>query len=513
VKVTPRCAIFLISVLLLAPSVSEGAQFLYTNINGSIKITKYTGPDVGVVIPGTIAGLPVTVIGAQAFQDRLISNVTIPDSVTTLENFAFALCGLTNVVFGTNITTIGEGAFSGCGNLRKIAIPKGISSLGPSTFANCGSLAQITVPDNIVSISASAFANCAAVSNISLGKGVLALGELLFPGCTGLKAINVDPLNPVFSNSDGVLFNKSQSELLFYPPAKADSTYTISDTVTNIAPDVFRDPPLSSLSVSDQNPSYAALDGVLFNKDQTELIRFPRKNPQYNYVVPDSVTTIGDGAFCNASGLYSISAPEVRVVGDRAFDSCPVLWQASFRDLVEIKGQAFVDCRILIMVDLGDKLTIIGTNAFYGCDALESITVPRSVQRIDSKAFADCPALERVYFLGDAVEPAIDFFEGSDLVTVFYLPTASDWSSEYSGRPALPFQPQTTASFYDPGKRQFTFTIGAAPSVTVVVEFASDLSNAVWTPIATNILDTTGALSVTNLVGERANGFYRFVLK
>src|SRR5262245_50977113 len=111
-------------LMLFAIAAPAQGQFNYTNDNGRITITKYTGPGGTVIIPETIDGLPVTRIGDSAFYEfGGLDAVVIPNSVTSIGDSAFRLCfGLTNVTIGNSVTNIGYGAFSGCG-LHSVVIP------------------------------------------------------------------------------------------------------------------------------------------------------------------------------------------------------------------------------------------------------------------------------------------------------------------------------------------------------------------------------------------------------
>ncbi|MDR3335260.1 MAG: leucine-rich repeat domain-containing protein [Treponema sp.] len=104
-------------------------------------ITKYTGKETAVVIPGTINKVSVTVIGPQAFYDTKLTSITIPESVTTIGDWAFGLCaGLTTVTIPAGVTTIGKNAFARCAGLTTITIPASVKTVGDGVFADCAKL-------------------------------------------------------------------------------------------------------------------------------------------------------------------------------------------------------------------------------------------------------------------------------------------------------------------------------------------------------------------------------------
>src|SRR6266404_2512559 len=195
-----------IGALVLAGEL-QAQDFTYTNTNGTITITGYTGPGGDVVIPGTIDGLPVTSIGDGALS--FINNLSDQSNLTGLSN-------MTSVTIPDGVTNLGEGAFAGCPNLATITIGKGITSIkggaGTSswgTFQWCSSLTRVTIPDNVTNIGDGvgtrggpfgAFSGCDSLTNFIVGKGLAYLGDGTFtysvvgdramldvPRCSGIR--------------------------------------------------------------------------------------------------------------------------------------------------------------------------------------------------------------------------------------------------------------------------------------------------------------------------------------
>jgi len=139
---------FLLSVLVAVVAVlvacPSQAQFAYTTKNGTITITRYTGIDANVVIPSTIEGLPVTAIGTNAFFGSNLTNVTIPNSVTSIGDDAFGGClSLTKVTIGNGVTSIGDAAFSHCDRLTDVTTPNSVTNIGASAFSWRGGLTKV----------------------------------------------------------------------------------------------------------------------------------------------------------------------------------------------------------------------------------------------------------------------------------------------------------------------------------------------------------------------------------
>jgi hypothetical protein len=164
------CATKLLPLLLFlaSPAVVQ-AQYTYTTTNGTITITKYTGSGGAVVIPSTINGLPVTIIGDWAFNDcTSLTSVTIPNSVTIIEDWAFNGCGLTNVTMPNSVIIIGACVFRQCISLTSVTIGNSVIYIGEGAFSGCNGLTDITIPNNVLSIGSIAFYPCTNLTSLTI---------------------------------------------------------------------------------------------------------------------------------------------------------------------------------------------------------------------------------------------------------------------------------------------------------------------------------------------------------
>ena len=188
------------------------SNFTYTtDSNGNATITGYTGSETVITIPSSIDGHPVTVIGGPAFRMSNVTNVTIPASVTKIENMAFFSSSLTNVVIPGSVKNIGTNAFVYCRRLTSVIISDGVTTIGSGAFLACFALNSINIPGSVISI-----------------------GGQAFKGCSNLNGVTVAAENPNYCSEDGILFNKTKTELLFYPAVKTQSSYSIPNSVTSI---------------------------------------------------------------------------------------------------------------------------------------------------------------------------------------------------------------------------------------------------------------------------------------
>ncbi|MDY4412808.1 MAG: leucine-rich repeat domain-containing protein, partial [Ruminococcus sp.] len=154
----------------------------YTNY---IEISKCDSSATSAVIPAEINGLPVTSIGAGAFDGcKSLTEITIPDSVTYIGLEAFSGCSsLTEITIPDSVTNIAERAFFSCSVLTEIKLSKNITNVDSNTFAFCESLKSITIPDGVTNIGANAFSKCYNLTEITIPESVASIGEDTFYGC------------------------------------------------------------------------------------------------------------------------------------------------------------------------------------------------------------------------------------------------------------------------------------------------------------------------------------------
>ena len=266
---TTLARVFCAACLLLPLAPNLLAQdFSYETNSGAITITGYTGSNGVVTIPSMINDLPVTRIKNYAFQEcTSLNSVTVPNSITTIERGAFYFCyNLTTVTLPDHLFGIADETFRYCYSLTNLILPETLDYIGEDVFDDCLSLTSITIPSRVEEV------------------------DEWFSGCTALTAINVAVSNSVYSSLDGVLFDKSRSTLIQYPPGKAGA-YAVPYGVTT-------------------------LDGSAF-QDCTHLT---------SILLPNSLTSIGNSAFYGCTNLVTLTIPgSVTNIGDLAFAGCSKL--------------------------------------------------------------------------------------------------------------------------------------------------------------------------------------------
>ena len=436
----------------------------------------------GKLVTNLVIPSSVTSIDNYAFYGcKGLTSITIPDSVTSIGNYAFYGCGnLTSITIPDSVTSIGDDAFNGCSSLASITIPDSVTSIGDDAFNGCSSLASITIPDSVTSIGSSAFEDCSSLTSVTIGNGVTSIGygtfngcssltsvtigkevtsiyDSVFYGCGKLKQINVDPANTVYSSDKGVLFDKNKTKIIFYPYAKTESTYCIPGSVAAIGNLLFNCN-LAEITVETTNAAYSSENGVLFNNDKTTLVRYPACKEGAEYAVPDTVTKIDAGAFYNCSNLTNVQlSSNVREVESYAFNGCQKLEIISIpAGVTQISEYCFARCENLKHIDIPSSVSAIGSYAFAD-SGIQTLNISESVASIGEFAFAACKNLESVYLSKEIKNLSVTLFIYCDSLQKIDIPSDNEkYSSDEQGalynkdKTVLVWVPQAIPIYYMP---------------------------------------------------------------
>ena len=179
-------------------------------------------------------------------------------------------------------------------DIQTLIIEEGVTSIGSAAFCNCTALTNVSMPDSLLTIGNSCFSICASLSQITIPKNVSSIGIDVFSGCSGLAAISVASDNLNFSAVNGVLFNKNQTRLLCYPAGKSDTSYTIPASVTQLADDaIFECTSLTSIVLSE-------------NMDSVSNGAFSWCEGLESIYIPTSILSIGNYAFMGCTALTDV---------------------------------------------------------------------------------------------------------------------------------------------------------------------------------------------------------------
>ena len=330
--------------------------------------------------------------------DEELTNITIPESVTSICNYAFHNCSnLTSITITGNVASIGNYAFYNCSNLTSIMLPESVTSIGTSAFYNCGKLMNvyidsigswltinfadeyshpnyvvsnchlfigsdelksITIPDNVTSIGDYAFEDCSSLTGITIPSSVKSIGKRAFAYCSNLTSVSIpDSVTSIDENA----FNNCKK-------------------LTNIHIDSIESWLMINFANYSSHPNEFVTNCHLFigNEELTTI------------TIPGSVTNIGERAFANFTSFENIIIQEgVTSIGTYAFSSC--------RSLTSIK--------------IPNSITNIGSYAIHGCSKLEKISFLQTRNTV--VAF---PA-DGLGYVASGKEPTVYCYQGSSAHT------------------------------------------------------------------------------------------------
>ena len=282
--------------------------------------------------------------------------------------------------FATNNGTITITGYTGPGG--DVTIPDTtngypVTAIGDYAFYYCVSLTTITIPNSVISIGNWAFEYCPSLSNATMGNGVTNIGEGAFFECTTLNSITIpDSVISIGNGAFGYCFS------------------------------------LTAITVDTNNTEFSSVDAILFNKNQSKVIRYPPGHPGASYIIPSSVTSIGNGAFSFCTNLTNITiGANVTSIGDGGFGDCAGLTSVTIGNSVTTIGVwAFANCTLLLNLTVPDSVTTIGTFAFYYCTRLTNIAIGKSVTSIGGMTCVGCSMLTAITV--DTNNPAYSNVDG-----------------------------------------------------------------------------------------------------
>ena len=393
-----------------------GALEIPASLNGhpvtAIGIGAFAGrADVtAVTIPGG-----VTNIARQAFAHCTgMGSLSLPDGVETLDVDSFRDChSLRDLSIPGSVENINTMAFYFCSNLVSLAFGDGVKKIGYDAFFYCHELTSVEIPDSVTTIQDKAFGSCTKLSSVRLGRGLVDMAPRAFHYATVLAEFQMGPDNPAYTVMDGVVYTKDLKKLVEVPGGKTGihampdgvetvlaggasysklASFVFPDSLTTIEENAFfgcsnmvsvslgpavtaigRDAftycdLLAEFRVDTGNPSFSAVDGVLFDKDGTSLLVCPGGMAGV-YEVPAGVESICSNAFRFCRHLTGVVCPEgLKRIESKAFDSCPLLDSVFLPSSLEsVGGSAFRGSGLA-------KLSVPGS--WEGGSQLDGVSLP-----------------------------------------------------------------------------------------------------------------------------------------
>ena len=369
------------------------------------------------MIPATYQGKKVTAIADGAFKNNtMLKNVIISESITSIGNEAFAGSSVEKVTFfrSKNELKIGNRAFADCDSLWDITVPNRTTYIGDNAFTDCDSLKEASFESGVLGyleIGREAFKNCRNIISTYIPAKTSLIGDGAFSGCSKLNSFKIPTIIRNFTVGAQAFENCYELKEIYFP----ESVYYIGNRAFvgcyNLQKIEFEN--------SFYNRGDLTLgDEVFLGCRKLEYIGFPNHVEQigkscfqnciglkgvYFYAASQKSLTIGDSAFYN-SGLTSLEIPLcVRSIGESAFAECSELTEVNFEEGVNninIGSNAFYNCKKLVSVTIPNTVSTLGAGAFGNCTALSEITLWNKFTEINDGLFKGCTNLGNVVIHG-----------------------------------------------------------------------------------------------------------------
>ena len=355
--------------------------------------------------------------------DNLVQELIIPDSVTSIGNYAFYGCsGLTSVTIPNSVTSIGRMAFEGCSGLTSVTIPDSVTSIGNGAFRDCSALTSVTIPESVTSIGFSVFSGCSGLTSVTIPDSVTSIENYAFYNCSALTS--------VYYTDTAVMWENIKI---------GDGNDLLTDAARHCAPAggetgdcrwILRDVGLLTIKGNGRMADYTegAAPWYAYHEQITAID------------IKDMVTYLGSYAFSGLENMAKVSGMTgVTGIGEGAFKDCTELSALTLPAAVTSVGQnAFSGCTLLTSAGpAGSGAAIefgwnraIPANAFNGANCLRSLTIPEGVTRMMPSSAANCSALSAVSLPATLANIQQNAFSGcSSLRDVYYSGTREQWQA------------------------------------------------------------------------------------
>ena len=264
---------------------------------------------------------------------------SIPEGVTSIHSEAFDHALFEEVEIPQTVTSIGSSAFENCKNLQSVAMPESVRTLGANAFSGCTGLNDIFLSSELTGIESFTFSRCVNLKEILIGKKINSISPLAFYLCSSLQK--------------------------FY--------------------------------VEEENVSFTSIEGVLFSKDMTALVKCPMALYKEDYYVPYGVKTINDEAFASCKNISRFFFPSsLTSIGASAFENCSMSTIALPQSVVTIGDKAFSGCSLLETFAIPENVSEVGSFMLNRCKNLSYIYIPENVKAINVWAFANNESLSMI---------------------------------------------------------------------------------------------------------------------
>ena len=430
---------------------ADGFRY-YLNENSEAVISRYIGGKSNVTVPSSLEGHNVTAIAPLAFSSLrcasihfpqgndwlidigLLISVTLPDTVKTIGDFAFAYnVSLEEINIPDGVEEIPKQCFYGCGALENVILSESITELETGAFERCKSLESVEI-QNVKKIGERAFFYCESLSEVRYSEKLKEIGAAAFSSCNLTETLDLSSVEKIgagaFSDTKikKAILNDNLEELGYgtFQSCKLLREINFPSKLVSIGDCCFRN---AGISKAVFGGSLKEIGALAFN-DCKELCIIE---------LPESIEIIGNHAFENTLIELLVIPEKLSVIGYRAFGNCKKLETLRFNavnckveeymnestelDIENLKESSpFYGCSIK-EIFLGEGITSIGASSisygtFENCSEVESVIIPDTVSKIGTAAFKNCSSLETAVIPDSVTEIADDAFAGCGNLTI-----------------------------------------------------------------------------------------------
>ncbi|MDE6370679.1 MAG: leucine-rich repeat domain-containing protein, partial [Duncaniella sp.] len=312
-------------------------------------------------------------------------------------------------VDGYTVTSVGNNAFYGCSKITFVNIAETVTSIGANAFGGCTRLHTPTLPASLTTIGENAFRNCVTLATITIPAAVTSIGRMAFYGCMGLETVRYDTENPITAPAD-VFSSDIYSNAVLWTDAPFEKLSQMLPWSLFRHTDMISNPDMFTYSYDD-DANTCTITGYDLGVEYDEAYGYDKiKRPEGDLVIPAkkdnyTVTSIGEKAFYQCSGLTSVSLPEtVTSLGLWAFRSCRNISKveyASMESFFRMDGKSafeegynlYIAGNEVTEITIPDTFTQVANCMFYNCSGLTSVKIPNSVTSISGSSFYGCSGL------------------------------------------------------------------------------------------------------------------------
>ena len=411
-----------------------------------------------------------------------LTGITLPESLNSIEQYAFGSSGLKSVTTKQYLDEIGYCAFAYCADLASVTFGSGLKKIGSNAFYDCDKLTSVTIPSSVETISQNAFCNCLALKTVTLNEGLKTIGKHAFYDCDNLLNVTVpasvtDVTEKAFGDCQRLASVKFLGKTTTIHDAKS-TIYNSNETDCNYTGKIIGYQGSSANTYATKySRTFEAIDEVptsgtcgtnltwSYDKDTQELkisgtgamtsFSTASSQPWYHYtsnklirsiVVEEGVTSVGNYAFYGAHARFIELPVSLKSIGLYGFANNDIRSLAMPDSVTAIGNYAFYNCTLLSSVHISTGLTGLPYCSFCRCYALKTVTVPENITQLGNFAFGMDTALADIYILNKActfhdagsaicnTSPSNDTYEFTGKIHGYVNSTAKTYASKFGYR-------------------------------------------------------------------------------